>query len=64
MSVIIGLIQMSLDACKSKSHKSKAAQLSGQGTLDLNAVTDGGLDEVDLGDGEEGSVDEALEAGE
>ena len=43
---------------------SKAAQLSGQGTLDLNAVTDGGLDEVDLGDGEEGSVDEALEAGE
>ena len=45
-------------------NKSKAAQLSGQGTLDLNAVTDGGLDEVDLGDGEEGSVDEALEAGE
>ena len=29
MSVIIGLIQMSLDACKSKSHKSKAAQHTG-----------------------------------
>ena len=45
-------------------NKPAAGQLSGQATLDLNSVTEGGLDEVDLGDGEEGSVDEALENGE